>query len=146
MKMRNIVSRLVAVVHWYVGTELPQSTGIQYGRGHTFHRIAASAAVSLIVACSASSDSLEPTGQPIRTDTVRLGLNDFELASFQVFTGQEAIDVRRAWAQRDLAALLQEDPNHPDAERIRKRLADIDGEERYFHWRVASGFQNPDGT
>ncbi len=97
-------------------------------------------AAMFLAACS-SSPSMEPLSEPIYLD-----LDDFELVSHDVLIGQEGIDFERAWIERDLERMLAEDPDHPDVEQIRKALADLERRERWFHWRVAHGFTNPDGT
>lgn len=92
-------------------------------------------------ACS-PSPSLEPPSEPIYLD-----FDDFDFViTGPPLIGQDAIDSRRAWIERDIERMLAEDQDHPGIEESRKALAELQWHERWFHWRVAHGFTNPDGT
>ena len=61
----------------------------------------------------------------------------------QVLIGQDGIDFWRRITEKDLDAVLKADPNHPSADSIRKRLADLDWQERLLRFRIANGFHGP---
>lgn len=100
-----------------------------------------SAVAAMVLAACSPSPSLEPPSEPIYLD-----LEDFEPVSHDALIGQDAIDSRRAWIESDIERMMAEDPDHPGIEESRKALAELEWHERWFHWRVAHGFTNPDGT
>lgn len=108
--------------------------------------IASGLAATCVVLAGCRSTSAPPESM-VPDEPIYLGPEDFDsVIAEPTLIGQERIDYLRAEMHEDLEMTLAVDPDHPGVEQIRRALADLDREEREFHWRVSKGFTRPDGV